>query len=241
MKLLKIIVMLMLLMLLMQAGCANFTGNNDQYTVGSVYQDSIQIGAKTVPLPEGAWTVIATGVVNEFRNICLLKEHQDKLFSYIWISVESPFKDARYGYNRSENLDRKDMLHVVKNENRSGEAQDGWYINHVIASFNPSEKYKIYRDRAAYIKEKGYRISSNMIGVTHRLTGRFQKEKYLHVNYYYNPEAEGITTKSSDNWSTSEWHVMRIDQSPEKVAFVEALKKEHTALHEKIKLGFGFK
>ena len=238
MKLLKIIVMLMLLV---QAGCANFTGKNEQYKIGSVYQDSIQIGAKSIPLPEGTWTVIATGVVNEFRNICLLKEHQDKLFSYIWISGESPYKDAKYGYNRSENLDRKDMLYVVNNENRSGEAQDGWYINHVITHFNPSEKYKVYRDAGAYIKEKGYRISSNMVSVTHRLTGRLQKEKYLNVRYCYNPEVEGITTKSSDHWSTSEWHVMRIDQSPEKVAFVEALKKEHIALHEKIKLGFGFK
>ncbi len=238
MKLLKF---MLVLMLLLQAGCANVTGNKSQYNVGSVYENSIKLGMKSIPLPEGTWTVIATDVVNNFRIIGLLKEQKDNLFSCIWISVESPYKEAKYGYSPSKNLDRKNMLYVVNNENRSGEAQDGWYINHIISSFSPSEYYQVYRDASAYIKAKGYRISSNMVQVTHRLTGRFQKEKYLNVRYYYNPEAEGIPTASFDNWSTSDWHVMRIDQFPEKVAFVEALKKEHTALHEKIKLGFGFK
>ena len=208
--------------------------------VGKTYTDSIQLGAKTVPLPEGEWKVIATGKLKEpFFKIILLNEHKDKQGNLTVITVDTPPLRRPYGYTVNKNLNREDMLHVVENSNYDGKPQDGWCINHLMPHLNPQDKHPVVNKASKYIRDHNLVLPNVVIGVTHHLTGYRIKRRYLSVLYYYNPELEGFPQEEKSNWEYCEWHKNRIVQHPERVAFIETLKKKHAQLHEKIKKGFG--
>ena len=225
-------------MVLLLTSCAtvNLVETNP---VGKVYEGEIQLGKKSIPLPDGKWIVIANGKKNDFFRIYLLKEHENKLFSYITIDVDTPTKlDAEYGYVASKYLKRENVHHVVVNKNKPREAQDGWLINHLIVHFDPKKKYPILQKAADYIRSHGYIISHDMIQIYHRFTGKYVKRKYLVVSYHYNTEAEGFSPSAKRDWALSDWHILRINKDPKKVAYIEKLKKEHTIMHDKIREGF---
>ena len=77
-----------------------------------------------------------------------------------------------------------------------------------------------------------------MIGVFHHLTGKYGGRKYLDVTYLYNPESVGFISSFPSDWSTSDWHINRIHQYPERLSYIEKLKEDHIEMHKKIKLGF---
>lgn len=233
----KIIILVCLLGIISTA-CSTLTSLEKNILPESIYENSIQVGTKNVPLPEGKWIVIGRGISDDFFIVYLLNEHENRLFSYIKITVDSPYLEAKYGYSASKDLNRNNMHHVVSNSNSVGEAQDGWYINNAIVHFTPKNKSSAVGAAADYIKSHNYTISNNMIKVAHRFTGKLSKGRFLQVEYNYNPEAHGFPKSNSENWNTSEWNAVRTNNDPRKVAFIDKLKSEHEQWHEKVKNGF---
>jgi len=208
--------------------------------VGKVCKDTIQLGGKTVPLPNGEWRVIAAGSDNEgFFHIYLLKEHGEQRFSYTYIKVGLPTQQRRHGYDLSKQLNRVDMLYVVEHVNIQEGAQDGWWINHFSPNFLSDKKSPIAIEAGKYIASNNYIVPNLMVLASHRLVGHKDKNKFLTVLYAYNLETEGFAQAQNSDWASSDWHVTKINQDPKKVEFIERLKTEHTALHEKIRAGFG--
>jgi len=207
--------------------------------IGTDYEKEITLGSKVIPLPPGQWKVIASGISGDFFKVYLLKEHTGKKFSYITIKVESLQVNRKWGYNSSNYFNRTNMHFAKVYSNTNSLAQDAWAINHIIIHFDEKPDKPVLSQACKYLKENNYVISDVMIGVAHRFTGKHVKERFLVVNYYYNPEAEGIIPVPKSNWTTSDWHKMRISKDPQKVAFIEKLKIDHTEMHEKIRQGLG--
>ncbi|MCP3933558.1 MAG: hypothetical protein GY705_31205 [Bacteroidetes bacterium] len=225
---------------LLTIGCITTTPDLElSNPVGTVHKGEITLGTKNIPLPEGEWKVIACGESNDFFKIILLKEHEKKKFSFIHITVDTPVLSRDFGYVPNENYKRDNLHHKVVKSNQRGEAQDAWGICHVLVHFSPEPKYPIMNKAAEYIRSNGYIISSPMIQVSHTMTGRYNKRRYLKVSYFYNPEAYGIAPVENTEWEYSDWHMMRVDHFPEKVVFIERMKVEGTKMHERIKQGLG--
>lgn len=126
---------------------------------------------------------------------------------------------------------------VYNNVTRQG--QNAWSVNYTMVHFNPKPKYPVLTEAAEYIRSNGYVISDVMIKAKHRVTGTHVKSRYLQVNYVYNPDVAGIAPAPKSNWKSSDWNKMRLHKDPQKVAFVEKVKKENAVLHKKIIQGLG--
>lgn len=230
------VVVLMTLMF----GCVTTSQNlKESISIGSVYETEITLGSKIIPLPSGKWTVIASGIQKGFFKVFLLKEHAEKKFSYIVINTDSLELERPRGYNASKYFDREDMYYKEVKNNSSGQAQDAWSVNHSMIHFNPNAKKPIVKEASKYIRDRNFVISNVMIKVSHRFTGKQIKSRYLSISYMYNPEAEGVAPVETSEWKYSDWHKMRINKYPQKVAFIEKMKIEGAEMHKKILLGLG--
>lgn len=224
-------------------------GIRETNPVGKVYRDSIQLWGRTIPLPEGEWKVIGRGAPSKngkniyiaeqdiYFNIILLKESETKkVHSLLYITTESMTNNAS-GYTPIEYLKRKDVHHVVVKNNENLGAQDGWLINHYLMAID--FKSPAAQEAYSYLLSNKITIPKIMIQTFHHFTGKYQKNRYLDVGYFSNPEIEGFESPNETNWGTSEWHPLRIDNDPKKKAYIERLKEEGAIMHEKIRAGFG--
>ncbi len=225
-------------------------GIKETNPVGKVYRDSIQLWGKFIPLPEGEWKVIGRGAPsnagrnmyiaeqNIFFDIVLLKESETKkVHSILLITTESMTNNTP-GYTPVEYLKRKDVHHVVVKNNESGGAHDGWLINHYLMSIDLRGRPAV-EEAYNYLLLNKITIPKIMIQTFHHFTGKYQKNRYLDVGYFSNPEIEGFESPNESNWGTSEWHPLRIENDHKKKAYIERLKNEGAIMHEKIRVGFG--
>jgi ankyrin repeat protein len=206
--------------------------------IGKVYSNSIQLSNKIIPLPEGEWKVIgrgATGDANYFE-IILLKESEKtgKMPSSIIITTDSP-TNTYHGYTACAYCGRKDVHYIVVKNNTEGRAQDCWLINHYIMSMNASRP--AVKEAYDYFLSNKITIPKVLVQSFHHFTSA-HSSKYLEVAYFSNPEVEGFEPSIDSNWSTSEWHPLRINNDPKKMAYIERLKTEGAIIHEKIRQGF---
>jgi len=230
-------------------GCIK--GIKETNPVGKVYRDSIQLWGKNIPLPEGEWKVIGRGTQGDIANktgpfdqqapyfdIILLKEFETKkVHSIMRITTESMANNSP-GYLPNEYLKRKDVHHVVVKNNLEKGAQDGWLINHFIIDLNIKISPSL-EEAYNYLLSNKIVIPKLQIQTFHHFTGKYKKNRYLEVAYYINPEIEGFESPNETKWGSSEWHPLRINNDPKKMAFIEKLKNEGVIMHEKIRVGFG--
>lgn len=204
------------------------------------FKDNFTIRGKTIPLPPGEWKIISSGYDSEkFFEVYFIQEHPGKKISCIFLAVDSIELNREGGYSKNKDIDRLDMHYKVVNKTTASDEQDWWYVNNFIITAIPKEGRPVRNEAIKYIKSHGYVISPDYIQVHHRLTGKHPyKKRYLHVEYYYNPEAAGFPSGSTTEWATSGWNATRINTDQRKVQYVNDLVKEHTLLHEKLKAGF---
>lgn len=239
----KQVIWLILLFTLVLTGCnsVNTSKLTDLYNPAhnEIFKESITIRNKRVPLPPGDWKVIASGTRGDFFRLYLLQEHQEKLFSSIYIAVDTLELNREGGYKNWKDLSRNDIHHVSSEGNISGEAQSGWIINNNIMTYLPKKEKHVRNQAISYIKDNGYALSNDNIVAMHRVTGEHPNYKrYLHVNYYYNPETEGFSPGPKASWSTSDWNAARVHEDPRKVDYINELIARHEKIHKQMKAGF---
>ena len=220
--------------------CATTPGLKENNPIEKVYNNSIQLRNKTIPLPAGEWKVIGRATYGDndaYFRIVLLKVTESKEMEASIIITTDTWQNEYIGYNRYKPCDRTDILHVeVKNNSRGG-AQDCWAINHFKTSVNP--KNPAIKEAFKYLVSNKISMPTIMITTYHRFTGKHTKSKMMNMLYYVNPEAEGFDAPTMADWSTSDWHLLQINKYPKKVEYIERLKKEGAIMHEKIREGFG--
>lgn len=173
-----------------------------------------------------------------YFEIILLKEFETKrIDSLLRITTESMANNSP-GYLPHEYLKRKDVHHVVVKNNSELGAQDGWLINHFIIDLDIT-KSPALEEVYNYLLSNKIVIPKLQIQTFHHFTGKYQKNRYLEVAYYTNPEIEGFESPNETKWGSSEWHPLRINDDPKKKAYIERLKNEGAIMHEKIRAGFG--
>lgn len=205
----------------------------------SIYNDFFWIRDKRVPLPPGDWRIIASGVEQDFFKMYMLQELSERRFSYIYLSVDTAELKRESGYAPWNAMKRENMHFVSAISNTDGEPQDGWYINNDPGHFSGKQEGAVLEQATDYIRSRGYVISHDMIRVSHRVTGKHpHKSRYLYVNYFYNPEADGFPAEPKSSWSLSAWNAMQVNKDPRKIAYIDNLIDEHTVIHDKIVAGF---
>ena len=237
------------------AGCAT-TSLKDSNYVGKVYKNTIQLQGMDIPLPEGDWLVIGSGYVEQrivggsegtknsgtndhFQVVLLNKTERGQVRGLVSISTDMMGNKVS-GYFSNKDFNRTDVHYIVVNNNNDLDAHDCWMINHEIMSKSSSSKNsRAMKEAFVYLETNQMPLPKIMIDSYHHFTGKYNKNKYLSYSYYINPEIDGFNPPNDTNWTTCEWNKLQINKDDKKVAYIEKLKIEGTAMHEKLHAAFG--
>jgi hypothetical protein len=86
-----------------------------------------------------------------------------------------------------------------------------------------------------YVEKNDLELPVTMIAVQYLRSGR---GRFMSLNYYFNPELEGIAPPERAEWRTSDWHRDRYSHDPKKKAYIEKLIKWGAEWHARVDRGF---
>lgn len=217
-------------------GCAGYVSLLDTYPVGKAYIDSVQMADIDIPLPQGKWEIIGRGYMREnnyFEIVLFNTKNRDIIFL-----KRDTLTNTFRGYQPNKYLQRDNVHHSVVVNNKLREAHDGWLINHYRLSIKP-KKSPAAKESYDFIVSNNYALPGNYIQVFHHFTGvKKNPSKFLIYTHFVNPEADGFAPPANAEWGSSDWHPLKINNSPLKVEFIEKLKREGEIMHAKIKKAF---
>ncbi len=215
----------------------------DELVAGRQFESLIQPGNTKVqvPLPEGNWTLVAWenyAGEQELGGVVIQTEgkHVSGLVDFYVPQVSK----TRLYLQPYKFCGRKDILHVGKSEVYSRYSlqktspQDCWGVNHWPMTFSGRIPKHLLALRD-YVEANGLVLPNTMIAVQYRRGGKGQ---FFSLNYYFNPELEGIAPPQQVEWRTSDWHRDRYSRDPQKKAYIEKLIKWGAEWHAQVDRGF---
>lgn len=223
------------LFLIFSSGCVKHINPVDLNPTGKKYVGTINVRNMELPLPEGEWEVVGSSFYRgrKYVNIILEKDIENKPDTVIVITRDT-LSNSYNGYKSNSDLKRTNMLHVVSNKNKKQEAIDGWFINHKRYS-SPNEKASNANKQSfKHIIDNKLVMPGNLIMARHIFTGPNKQSKYLTYTIHFNPETRGFAPPANAEWSSSDWNILKINNDPKKVAFVDKIKEEQAIFHEKL-------
>lgn len=222
--------------------------------VGAEATGTYSIGNKSIPLPDGVWTVIGTQIVKDggrgFQTAHMLARIEDKtvqsaveVYTNIAIRKSAPGGAANQGWLTDQNCTRDNMHFAKVHANvRLGE-QDCWWVNHWRMHRSGGGNTEHWMESRKYLADNRIEAPLDMVAVSYRLAN---KVDYLTLNYFFNPEISGFEAEKNIHWSihtweTSAWHPDQTKENEKKQAYIEDLISWGKAWRIKVKALFDTK
>ncbi len=225
-------IFLLICLFLFVSGCALPPNLDELHPVGTKYTGEINLEEKKIPLPDGEWEMAACGTRKQFFSAYLVKRCKNKKFNILYIKVDKPYLDRKYGYVNSPYYRKKIFHHSVVKNNTAGKAQDAWGIRNTSMGYRPAKNNPIYNNLLKYLTANNFSLDKFFIQIQHRFTSWGMKKDFIYMSYYLNPSTEGLSSKR-----LYEWDLGSIDDHPEKVAFIDYLKIVGEKQHSDLKKG----
>lgn len=172
-------------------------------SVGKVFSNFIDLGGKTLPLPEGVWEVLGTDDVSAPRGqdrLLILARSEKGLLQELMVTHLQTANDGN-GFPAYNACNGPADYAARVEQNQPGGLQQCYWVNH---SEDPWQQ-PIYRVAANRLKERGIAVpDSAVVSGFHKAT----KDFGLTTQYYSFFEA-GVNTGSAD-WPRSPWNPARI-------------------------------
>lgn len=209
------------------------------YQQGMVFEDTFRIGNHELPLPERKWTYVGSQFHISDRNrpfgIVSLIKSDGKVLTDALLVMSALDQGGTAGYWSSSFCERRDLLYKEVRTNVEGKKQDCWGINYFVTA-RTQKTGSAARKTLEYIKKHRLEMPSFAVYSQHRLTEYGNFVEYQHAT---NPEYySNVEPVPASSWLSSEWHVDRYYRDPQKVQYVDRVKRQAQKLHEKLKLGF---
>lgn len=219
----------------------------DNALAGRHFNGSLRVGGFNVPLPAGDWLLLAnmpfksTTAKGELLYLGQIKNR--RLTGAIRITAGRSTDEPGAGFRAAPGcLDHSEGNNYVSAE--SVEAfghQACWIINHMFMS--PMESWAdrskkidpLERAAAGDLAAKGVSYPQDMVTV--RFT-RAETWGLLETRYIFSPEDEHITSTNVAAYVDSDWQPGTISRFPEKLAYVEKLKRWATDFWPRFKTAF---
>jgi hypothetical protein len=221
----------------------------DNALLGRMYTGSVRVDGYDVPLPAGNWALLANtsvkqpslSLAGEMIYLGLIRKR--RLEGAIQIiaarSTSTPGKGFRQVKGCVEG--QANSSYVLAEQVVPFGHQSCWLIDNYFT--NPFQQWAdranrldpLIRAAAGDLAAKGVSYPQDMMMV------RFSRAEtwgVLEVKYVFSPEADGITSAPAISYADSDWHVGNIDRFPEKLAYVEKLKRWGEAFWPRFKTAF---
>lgn len=209
---------------------------DDGVQIGNVYRDVVSLktyGSPQVPLPPGEWTLISlSDTRSQPTNIRLLTGYlvqvKDGKFAGRVI-FKVPDSSARGYWEAPNNCTAKN---IIVNLTVDSGANGRFDCTFVLASgmgrpTNPSAGMVDFYD---YVDRQKLKLPATAFYVGYGIS---DARTYLLVDYFFNPDLEGVKPAS-----VSAWHLDRYKEDPKREAYVEKMKAWAKDWHAKIDAGF---
>lgn len=197
--------------------------------VGTRVTGNFQLGAVTVPLPQGEWTLTGRGkpTVNgahgriDIAEVYLTEAIEGKSARTVYARANFKGQGSGFGWVRDKNVcDRKNVVHVISDQNFNAKDTKCWIVNHVIDS-SPSNPSEAFQENFRTLTERKWMFPKLRIVADFYLT---DSNNQVFARYSVDPEVAGVPQGSVARWESSEWNVTRIGHFPERVAFVDKMR-----------------
>jgi hypothetical protein len=126
------------------------------------------------------------------------------------------------------------LLYAKTISNEEFGRQDCWTINHDVATRSERDMPPIIRAAIGDLELRGVKYPPVLLSAFFR---QADQQGFLHAVYYFNPEADGISSKPA-LWEESDWNRNYIHQHPDKIAYVEKLRAWAETWHPAVRDSF---
>jgi hypothetical protein len=182
---------------------------------------TIDMGSRSVPLPQGKWTVVALENSSD-RQIrvrrVMLAELEHNVLSR-WMYVATNLDDNRGGWGRNKNIcDRKNAHFAYSDSNNSDKSIECWEVNHSGMTMGNDPHQAVINF---------YRWSDTLGRPNTAVGLRYYFVKngdYLTVEFYVNPVIDGFPDTPTAEWRGNPWHPDVASKDPKRLAYLRALK-----------------
>lgn len=209
--------------------------------IGTKITGSFKIGDKLFYLPEGEWTLIASGdyethlvasfkPCSEFNWIYLADIRGNTLYKAVYAYAN--IRGCRVSDWADEPCKRTDFYY--KNDmKRSLKDQFCLSVSHNFPYLVKATGR--YTEIFQWLKNNHISIPTTAMAVTFT---RYFRPDFMSVTYFFNPEANGIPPSIGNTWGTNDWNKNLISQYPEKKEYAEQLVKWGNQMSPLILYGF---
>lgn len=219
----------------------------DQALAGRGISGSLRVDGFDVPLPSGEWLQLAgmrfkqPGSAGEMLMLGRLKGR--RLMGYVRIIAARSTADPAAGFRASPGCDHQgENTNVLVNEGVEAFGHQAcWMIDHSFlaplqAWADRSNKLQpLDRAAAGDLAAKGISYPQEMISV--RLT-RAETWGLLEVRYVFSPEEAHISSANVATYTDSDWQPANVGRYPEKLAYLEKLKRWGESFWPRFKAAF---
>jgi hypothetical protein len=126
------------------------------------------------------------------------------------------------------------LLYAKTISNEEFGRQDCWTIDHIVSMRPEGDTPSIIGAAIGELEARGVKYPPLLLSAFFRLA---DKQGFLDVVYYFNPETDGIISKPA-SWEESDWNRNRIHQYSDKIAYVEKLRAWAVAWYPAVREGF---
>ena len=193
------------------------------FSEGDTVENQLVFGKKSnikIPLPDGKWEIGA--IVTKRTKNTRTKVHEVALFQFkdntyksaAVIKVSERIRDGKW--NVPKWCKRNNVFFIKKKI--SGDNYNCWYVNHFRTSMSHKAK-GIDKKIVAYLVNKRIKIPDIAIFSQHSSV-RKSKGVWIFMQYFTNPELEGMEPPIGLNWDTSEYQKTKVFNYPKKEKFL---------------------
>src|SRR5471030_1196256 len=190
--------------------------------VGAKISGTINLEVRSVPLPQGTWTVVSVESArstkqNAMVRVYLAELERGQLWRWLYISTNIDYNKG--GWNRNKDIcDRKNVHFGYSDSSHNVNDAECWVVNHWGQSLgeNPSQAAIDF-----------YRWSDTLgrpntsVGTAYFFAKRGD---VLTVQYEINPVLAGFPDSPTAVWRGNPWHVDVASKDPQKLASLREVK-----------------
>ena len=183
--------------------------------VGDIVENEVSFGKRDkFPLPPGKFTVAVIKKSKEFRDVMLV-QIDEKTGTVRWEINIYATGNTKWEYWNPPKFCKRTNVYFIK-EKLGNKKYACWMVNHTRSDIGANKGFwKEVRD---------YRLANKIIVPNIMVYSHYEyakNSKLYGVQYYYNPELDGVPKPKNLEWDTNEFNINKVMNYPKHEAFLK--------------------
>lgn len=191
--------------------------------IGTIYRGTYDADGRIVPLPAGEFESVAyiSGQIGQTTNMgaALLQVRGNRLAAVVFVFATPAGSKIGTGFRLIVDCTRNDLHYKEVDSNVDFGPQDCVTVNHIWPDgWRLPITANIFKSVLVALDTRGIPLPPALIAVN---IYEADRDGYLRVWYYFNPEDQGIESHRTATWADSDWHVNYLARDQRRLAYME--------------------